>query len=191
MYIKPSSLGIGHSRIMKTLSYRIWDIAFHLSFLWTSTTCMLLSSHPHFVEEFGHNSATLLTTVAILSALLIGVRLRRYWASGPINVFWAAAVTSLLASGIALAVTQVANALFYGDTFLSLIYLPLTFASAALLVPMELISHPLAALAWITGSIMTAVFARLTYRARRQALSKNRKVPYSVMGARRKPRAQG
>ena len=135
--------------------------------------------------------ATLLTTVAILSALLIGVRLRRYWASGPINVFWAAAVTSLLASGIALAVTQVANALFYGDTFLSLIYLPLTFASATLLVPMELVSHPLAALVWVTGSIMTAIFARLTCHVQKQAQSQNRPVPHSVLGARRKPRAQG
>ncbi|NIY78342.1 hypothetical protein HCZ23_02515 [Celeribacter sp. HF31] len=172
------------------MSYRMWNIAFHLSFLWTSTTCMLLSSHPHFVAEFGLNSASLLTSVAVLSAMVIGVRLRRFWASGPMNVLWAAAVTSLLAAGLALTVTHLANVLFYGDRFLSLIYLPLTFASATLLVPMELVSHPIAALVWVTGSIMTAIFARLTCHVQKQAQSQNRPVPHSVQGARRKPRAQ-
>lgn len=146
------------------ISHIVRDTGFHLSFVWTSAMSLRLSAYDHFMREFGRDTTVLLMTVAIVAATLIGPRLRPFWASGPINVFWAASVTSLLASGTALAFTQTVRILVFGDPLLSFLSLPVTFAAAAFLVPIELISHPMAALAWGMGSMLTAVLARLSLR---------------------------
>ncbi|WP_143093069.1 hypothetical protein [Celeribacter neptunius] len=145
----------------------LWQIAYIFSFIATSSLCLLTAVYGTFARTIGHDAATLLTVTAVIATTLIGPKFRHFWASGPVHVIWAGLITSFLASGTALCVTQLAQVFFEGDPALGLVSLPVTFASAAFLVPISLYSNPPTILIWLGGSFVTSYCARRITRLER------------------------
>lgn len=145
-----------------------WRVAFYLSFTLTSSLCMVVAVYDTFVLILGHDATMVLVTSAVVAATVIGPRFRQFWAAGPLNVTWAIVVTSFLASGTALAVTQLSEVVFSDHAWDSLISLPMTFASAAFLVPITIYANPETLLICVSGGILTGYLARRLVRAEQE-----------------------
>lgn len=151
---------------MREIAPTFWLIMMRLAIATSGTICVYTSIFHEMIAKTSYGFTLALTASAVLSASLIGPCFMKSWTGGFWGVFWASAMTSVMAAGLAFDFAVVSGILFFGDELTAAMSLPASFISGALIAPVAIITNPVTACVWTVGAVIIALLARRVVAAR-------------------------